>query len=114
MDKWHNIGIQLGLHESDLKSTESNYPRENDRLREMICKWLQTKAANWQKMVIALKSRTVGEGYLAEQLETKYCKSAKQITVTTTKISKSTEVSGSKCSVGDSYSIHTWFSDIYM
>ena len=100
VDKWHNIGIQLGLHESDLKSIESNYPRQNDRLREMICKWLQTKAANWQKMVLALKSRTVGEAYLAEQLETKYCESAKQITVTATKISKRTEVSGSKCSVG--------------
>ena len=51
MDKWHNIGIQLGLHESELKSIESNYPRQNDRLREMICKWLQNKVATWGKMV---------------------------------------------------------------
>ena len=95
VDKWHNIGIQLGLHESDLKSIESNYPRQNDRLREMICKWLQNKAATWEKMVTALKSRTVGEAYLAEQLEAKYCKPAVRITLTTTKISESTEVSES-------------------
>ena len=101
VDKWHNIGIQLGLHESDLKSIESNYPRQNDRLREMICKWLQNKAASWKKMVTALKSRTVGEAFLAEQLETKYCKSAAQITVTRTEISKSSEVSKSKHSVGN-------------
>ena len=101
VDKWHNIGIQLGLHESDLKSIESNYPRQNDRLREMICKWLQNKAASWKKMVTALKSRTVGEAFLAEQLEAKYCKSAAQIIVTRTKISKSSEVSKSKHSVGN-------------
>ena len=51
VDKWHNIGIQLGLHESELKSIESSYPRQNDRLREMICKWLQNKVATWGKMV---------------------------------------------------------------
>ena len=102
VDKWHNIGIQLGLH--DLKSIESNYSQQNDRLREMICKWLQNKAASWKKMVAALKSRTVGEAYLAERLEEQYCKSrsAAQITVTKTEISnyKSTEVSGSKYSIG--------------
>ena len=96
VDKWHNIGIQLGLHESDLKSIESNYPRQNDRLREMICKWLQNKVATWGKMVSALKSRTVGEGYLAEQLESKYCVPMQQITHTVTKISKSTKVSESE------------------
>lgn len=101
VDKWHNIGIQLGLHESDLKSIESNYPRQNDRLREMICKWLQNKAASWKKMVAALKSRTVGEAYLAEKLEEKYCKSAAQITVTRTEISKTSKVSASKYSVGE-------------
>ena len=101
VDKWHNIGIQLGLHESELKSIESNYPRQNDRLREMICKWLQNKVATWGKMVRALKSRTVGEGYLAEQLESKYCVPLQRITLTsaTTKISKSTEVSQSKFTI---------------
>ena len=53
VDKWHNIGIQLGLHESELQSIESNYPRQNDRLREMIYKWLQNKVATWGKMVSA-------------------------------------------------------------
>ena len=108
-DKWHSIGIQLGLHESDLKSIESDYPRQNDRLREMICKWLQNKAATWEKMVIALKSRTVGEAYLAEQLEAKYCK---PVVLTTTKISESTEVSECKysevvtlCLEGSLYSV---------
>jgi hypothetical protein len=96
VDKWHNIGIQLGLHESELKSIESNYPRQNDRLREMICKWLQNKVATWGKMVSALKSRTVGEGYLAEQLESKYCVPLQRMTLTATKISKSTKVSASK------------------
>ena len=96
VDKWHNIGIQLGLHESELKSIESNYPRQTDRLREMICKWLQNKTATWGKMVSALKSRTVQEGYLAEQLESKYCVPMQRITMTTTKISKSSEASESK------------------
>ena len=105
VDKWHNIGIQLGLHESELKSIESNYPRQNDRLREMICKWLQNKVATWGKMVRALKSRTVGEGYLAEQLESKYCVPLQRITLTTTKISKSTKVSRSESKLTSIYRI---------
>ena len=77
VDKWHNIGIQLNLYEGDLKSIESNYPHQADRLREMICKWLKSGDATWNAMVNALKSRTVGESHLAEKLSVKYCKPIK-------------------------------------
>ena len=72
VDKWHNIGMQLNLHESDLKGIESNYPRRGDCLREMVYRWLRTGNATWNMMINALKSRTVGEFYLAEQLNKKY------------------------------------------
>lgn len=72
VDKWHNTGIQLGLHASDLKSIESNYPSQTDRLVEMISKWLKTGQAKWSTLIEALKSCEVGESKLSEQLRRKY------------------------------------------
>ena len=72
MDKWHNIGIQVGLPERDLKSIETNYPRPDDRLREMVSKWLSGGQASWDALIEALKSRTVSEVHLAEKLKLKH------------------------------------------
>ena len=72
MDKWHKIGIQVGLSERDLKSIETNYPRHDDRLREVISKWVSGGKATWGTVIEALKSPMVSELQLAEKLKLKH------------------------------------------
>ena len=80
VDKWHNIGIQLGLHEEDLRLIERRYSRQTDRFREMVREWLTTGNATWSAMVDALDSRVVGEHFLAERLKNEYCSIAQDFT----------------------------------
>ena len=72
MDKWHKIGIQVGLSERDLKSIETYYPRSEDRLREVISRWVAGGGATCSTMIEALKSGTVSELHLAEKLKLKH------------------------------------------
>lgn len=71
-DKWHSIGIQIGLSERDLKSIETYYPRPVDRLREVISKWVSGGQATWGTVTEALKSARVSELHLAETLKLKH------------------------------------------
>lgn len=80
-NKWHSIGTQLGLNELELKSIESNHPRQHlDCLRDVIFKWLYLSdgppeigtARRWASLIEALRSPSVGETQLADQLTKKY------------------------------------------
>ena len=80
-EKWRAIGLQLGLHETDLKSIESdpNYPlgprQHVGRLHEVISKWLRSGRARRAALIEALRSPSVGETQLADQLTKKYASS---------------------------------------
>ena len=80
-NKWRSIGAQLGLNELELKSIESNHPRQHlDCLRDVIFKWLYLSdrppeigtARRWTSLIDALRSSSVGETQLADQLTKKY------------------------------------------
>ena len=82
--KWRNIGTQLGLNELELKSIESNHPRQHlDCLRDVIFKWLylsdgspeMVTARRRASLIEALRSPSVGETQLADQLTKKYSSS---------------------------------------
>ena len=78
--KWRSIGIELGLKEVELKSIESNHPRQPlECLRDVIFKWLDDgwppdvgTARRRATLIKALRSPSVEEMQLADQLTEKY------------------------------------------
>ena len=66
--KWIDLGLYLGLFYSDLKTIETNYPRDAEQcLRECLAKWLTDDIeATWDKLAIAVGE--VGETAVAEYI----------------------------------------------
>ena len=54
--KWFDLGLDLGLIHTNLKTIENNYPRDAERcLRECLAKWLTDDIeATWDKLAIAV------------------------------------------------------------
>ena len=72
--KWYDIGLELKVPESTLKSIESRYEDDKICLREVIAAWLRANdQATWESLVDALRTRVVDEPRLAADLEAKYC-----------------------------------------
>lgn len=71
--KWYDIGLELEIEEGDLRSLRKQYGDPSDALREMLSIWLKKTGGSWEKIVEALKAKTVGEDTLAVALEKKYC-----------------------------------------
>ena len=54
-DKWFDLGLKLGISYNDLKTIETNYPREAQRcLIDCLAKWLQSGKATYTGLVNAL------------------------------------------------------------
>uniref|UniRef100_A0A1X7SSX5 Death domain-containing protein n=1 Tax=Amphimedon queenslandica TaxID=400682 RepID=A0A1X7SSX5_AMPQE len=53
--KWFDLGLYLGLSYNDLKTIETNYPRDTEQcLTECLAKWLKDDIeATWDKLAIA-------------------------------------------------------------
>jgi hypothetical protein len=74
IDKWFQIGVQLGVSESKLHQIETDYHTLDRRFSEMISFWLNgnTQAAvAWMSLVQVLESHFVNEKGLANQLREK-------------------------------------------
>ena len=91
--KWRSIGIELGLKEVDLKSIESNHPRQPlECLRDVIIKWSSNDgwpsdvgaARRRGALIKALRSPSVEEMQLADQLTEKYSSPFPPKTITST------------------------------
>ena len=74
-NKWYDIGIELKVDVSTLKSIESKYSDAKDCLREVITGWLKAVSPKptWRSLVDALRQPAVDESKLAAVLEGKYC-----------------------------------------
>ncbi len=66
--KWRPIGIQLDIKVSDLNDIEDTYKGNDQRLEEMVCKWLKNRP-NWEALITALKSPQVDEEGIAYEIE---------------------------------------------
>ena len=66
--KWIDLGLYLGLFYTDLKTIETNYPRDAEQcLRECLAKWLTDDIeATWDKLAIA--AGEVGETPVANYI----------------------------------------------
>ena len=69
--QWYGIGLQLRLASAVLEGIEQQYSRTEDMLREMLKQWLKQvdPVPSWVALIEALRSKTVNEPSLAEQLE---------------------------------------------
>ena len=57
-----------------LDSITRQYPDHSDQLRETLKAWLKMAAQQkWQTIVEILRSRTIGESKLANDIQIKYC-----------------------------------------
>ena len=76
--EWHELGLHLGLPESDLKLIGSN-PDIEGHLRMMLSKWLDhDPEASWDKLANALN--IMGKNAIAANIRSKYMRAS----VTTT------------------------------
>ena len=83
--KWESIGRTLELSEDYIKDISTMYGTSHDCLRETLSRWLRidcglydsihelTFVPTWTDIVTALRSPSIGESQLADQLEAKYC-----------------------------------------
>ena len=73
--KWNVIGIQLEVPRATLKKIQSTHKDDPEgAFSEMIGEWLeQTKETSWSAIVTALRSRSVGERNLADNVERNWC-----------------------------------------
>lgn len=76
--KWRDVGIQLGLASGTLDSIQhenSGKPQENQRSFEYVFYiWKQrvTRPYIWKTIVDVLRTPSVGENRLADELQAKY------------------------------------------
>ena len=73
--KWYDIGIELEIDVSVLDAIKHDNDDAGSRLTAMLTNWLKrtTPSPNWEALVNALKSPTVGCERQAEDIEKKYC-----------------------------------------
>ena len=72
-EKWQYIGEKLGVEQSSLRHISTQYSDPVDRLREVLRVQLQSCATTWKHIVAVLRTPRIGESYLADNLEAKYC-----------------------------------------
>ena len=76
--KWYKIGLRLDVPVDKLDNIRKEFSDQEDCLCEVLKDWLKGAAGTkpaWGVLVEALKSQTVGETRLADQLEAKHCQS---------------------------------------
>ena len=74
MDKWFQIGVQLGLSETKLHQIESDHRTAERCFSEVIIFWLKGNtqvAVTWKSLVEVLESSFVNEKGLAKRLREK-------------------------------------------
>ena len=71
--KWYNLGLELGQRVSTLDSIDTKYSGDPSQcFRQVLKEWLKgvNPPPTWQAMVNALKSPTVVQYQVAEQIQT--------------------------------------------
>ena len=76
--KWYKIGLQLKVPVAKLDGIRKEFSDQEDCLCEMLKEWLKGAAGtepSWRVLVETLRSQTVRETQLADQMEAKHCQS---------------------------------------
>ena len=71
--KWYDLGMKLGVKVAVLDRIRQQFSNPSDCLRGVLRHWLQSSPCpTWEEVCAALRSCTVGEHALAQQLEEMY------------------------------------------
>ena len=73
---WYKIGLQLNIPYTTLDCFKQSYSDQSDLMCEVLKHWLKIAVdppPSWEAVVTALRSPSVNEKKVAEQLELKYC-----------------------------------------
>ena len=73
--KWQYIGEELGVEQSSLRRIRTNHSNPGNCLRKVLSERLRSCATSWKDIVVVLRTPHIGESYLADHLEEKYCSS---------------------------------------
>ena len=70
-DKWHSFGLELGLRVTTLDIIRQTFNRSEDQFTEMLSKWLRMTdlPPTWERLIAALKERTMGLHDVAKRVE---------------------------------------------
>ena len=74
--KWFEIGIQLDIEGSKLKTFECDYPSTSRRMIETLNYWFGRNTnvpVSWEFVITVLNDPLVDESGLAKQIQEKYC-----------------------------------------
>ena len=77
--RWREIGLKLKVHVSNLDDIEEKFTDNSRRLQEVLRIWL-AKHPGWGALVIALRTKEVGEEGLAREVEMKYVRQLRGLT----------------------------------
>ena len=80
--KWEDIGRELDVEQEKLRDIHTNYSDPGDSLRMMLSEKLKRHCITWKYIITILRTPSVGESNLADQLETKYCLSEHSLMIT--------------------------------
>ena len=74
-DKWKPVAIQLGLSMGEIKTIQRDENECFDRFMAVFDRWQRSscKPYIWKTLVTALKSRSVNENKLADELQREFC-----------------------------------------
>ena len=71
---WHALGVELGVHKSQLDMIEGDYSHTRRRRNELINVWLSNDTqASWRKLCRALED--IDNRALAAEIRSQYCHS---------------------------------------
>ena len=73
--KWHNLGLELGIHETELKVIQANHPNDVEAcFTEMLSHWLKMiqPAPSYQALVEACSRPSVKCYKLASEIAKKH------------------------------------------
>ena len=73
--KWKQVAIQLELSRGEIKAVEKDEDTSFDRFMAILDEWKQSAAVpyTWKTIVTVLKSASVDEVRLANELEKDFC-----------------------------------------
>ena len=71
---WHDIGLTLDIHPTELEKIERDYTRSDDRLKQVLSLWLRGNGGecSWRFLCAAMRDDLVARPNLAENIEKQY------------------------------------------
>ena len=73
-EKWQDIGIQLRLKDKCLVDIQGRDSDSRSKFRDMMRLWLTSDKACWDDLIGALRTKSVNEHQLSDQLKSQYCR----------------------------------------